>query len=721
MEAFAHAFDDAPIGIALVALDGRFFRVNAALCVLLGYSAEELTKLDFQTITHPDDLPTDLELVRALHDGEIPRYKLDKRYIRKDGTIVHICLSASIARSDDGKPLYFIAHIEDVTDQRRAQRALEESEARYRDLFEHASDAVFVADLEGRYTDVNKAGCEMLGYAREELLGKTIVDLLPREDVPRLAASKQYLLTPGHVSIEEWTLLRKDGRPITAEVSACILADRWQAFVRDVTERKKIESALRRTRSMLDNAQRVARMGSWEWNLLTNDVEYSAGMFELFGLPPDRRRRKRWSLAEHVPHEDRERIDRAVTEAIRDRHAYSLEHRIVRADGEERVVLGQGELVYDGEKPVSMVGTVLDITDMKRSQRELEAMHQRLRTVLDECPIGIILVDEGGRHLDVNPMQRRILGRDLDPDQGTAQILDTIRSPDGRPLTRDELPGMRALRGERIENLELQLCRPDGQTIPILVNAAPLPSPTGTNDAVVAIADISVVKELDRLRAEWGAVVAHDLQQPLNAIALQAQLLGRSAGATDAVRRSAEHIGASARRLDRMVRDLMDLSRIDASRLEIIPAPVDIGAVVRSSVDRAKVQFADRRLELHVESGLPTVLADADRLAQVLDNLLGNAVKYGDRTAPIGVDAARTADEISIAVTNRGPAVPPEQLATLFRRFQRTDAAKRSGVKGVGLGLYISRGLVEAHGGRLEAESTEGTTTFRVTLPIAVG
>ena len=136
----------------------------------------------------------------------------------------------------------------------RAHTALAASRVEMRELFQQAPDGIFVADLEGRYTDVNRAGCEMLGYAREEIVGKTIVDLIPAEDVGRLAASKQHLLA-GKAEVSEWRLLRKDGTQLPVELNAKILPDgRWQAFVRDISERRRIEDERQVFVSLLENS-----------------------------------------------------------------------------------------------------------------------------------------------------------------------------------------------------------------------------------------------------------------------------------------------------------------------------------------------------------------------------------------------------------------------------------------------------------------------------------
>ena len=146
-ERFRLTIDEAPIGMALVALDGRFVRVNRALCEIVGYSSDELTGLTFQAITHPDDLDADLALKGQLARGEIPRYQLGKRYIRKDGTIVDIQLSASILRSREGAPLYYIAQIEDITERKRAEAALKDSERRLTLALDSAQMGMWDLDL----------------------------------------------------------------------------------------------------------------------------------------------------------------------------------------------------------------------------------------------------------------------------------------------------------------------------------------------------------------------------------------------------------------------------------------------------------------------------------------------------------------------------------------------------------------------------------------------
>jgi signal transduction histidine kinase len=224
---------------------------------------------------------------------------------------------------------------------------------------------------------------------------------------------------------------------------------------------------------------------------------------------------------------------------------------------------------------------------------------------------------------------------------------------------------------------------------------------------------------LVRLRAVWCSVVADDLRQPLGTISLSARQLERLS--SDArFKLHLERIRGSAQRLNRMVDDLMDLSRVDARRLELVRRNVDLPALVHDSVERMALEAPDRHFDVHVDPDVPEADADPDRVTQVMENLLTNAVKYGTNGTRIRVSVERESHEVAVAVTNDGAALAPEELSRLFERFQRTSSARLQGIQGTGLGLYITRSLVEAHGGRIAADtSPSGRITFRFTLPAA--
>lgn len=594
---FRLAFEEAPIGVALVGPDGRFLRVNNALCEMVGYRREELTGLTFRAITHPDDLDADLALLEKLAAGEIPRYDLGKRYVRKDGAFVDVMLAVSIVRDPDGAPLYYIAQIVDVTERKRAEESLRRSEAQLGGLIERLPDGVFV-HREERVVYANRALSSLLGYADPAALaGTTIAQLYHPDDMP---------------SVREGLRILESGR----------------------------------------------------------------------AAPP-------------------------------------REHRIRRRDGSHGEVETTAIRVQFEDQP-GIIVIVRDLAERKLAERERVEAYRRLRVILDLAPVGIILYTDE-RRWDANARARQLFGRPLDPSAGASEYVSAVLDAMERPLDFEQRPAIRALRGEQLEGVEMRLRQPDGRLVPILVSATRIPGGGGAPPgAVVAFEDVSALKDLERLRVEWSALIAHDLREPLHGIELYAQLAARQAAGDPSLERRIQQIRTLTRRLGRMVQDLVDFTRLEARQLTLSRQTADLAELVREAAERIALEAPERPIELEICDVPAWVDVDPDRMAQVMDNLLTNAVKYGEPGTPIRVRVEADSDRASVSVTNRGPGILPEHMPYLFGRFERARDAARRGVKGIGLGLYITRELVEAHHGRIVTESVPGElTTFRFTLPLA--
>jgi PAS domain S-box-containing protein len=389
------------------------------------------------------------------------------------------------------------------------------------------------------------------------------------------------------------------------------------------------------------------------------------------------------------------------------------EVRMRRKDGTWLQVEGRAKLRPDGR----WHAFVRDISARKRAERECDESLRWMRAVHEQAPVGLILVqDPRGEQVEFNARGARMalerLGR-------LGSLRSTVCTMDGQPVADDMLPIARALRGERLVGVEYLMRDASGGSTPIAVNAGPIVGSDGAVlGAVVAFEDIRAPKELERLRAEWSSVVAHDLRQPLASIALDAEMLVRTTDHLKLVK-YADRIRTAAGRLNRMVGDLMDVSRLDAHRLELVRRRVDMPALVRACVERYALAAPDRPFDVRIQGNVPYACADPDRVEQAMENLLTNAIKYGMAGSPVIVTVGHDDAEVAVAVTNDGRALSAQEIARLFERFQRTDSARREGIQGVGLGLYITRSLVEAHGGRMSAESAaQGATTFRFTLPV---
>lgn len=349
---------------------------------------------------------------------------------------------------------------------------------------------------------------------------------------------------------------------------------------------------------------------------------------------------------------------------------------------------------------------------------------QRLTVVLDRAPFGVVIAAApDGRIVLVNRPVVALVGRPPQPDERVTDHLSAcaIFTPHRRPLPPAAWPLYRVLAGRPEARAELVVRCPDGEERVLLDQTIALPGSADSERlAVTFLTDITAVRRAERLREEFIAIIAHDLRAPVTVIQGYASLLRtwvERLQAPETVRRAVEHVHTSAQRLGRMISDLLDASRIEARRLRLELQRFDLVPYLRELLARLRPALEPHPVRLEIRAPSLPVLADPLRVEQVLTNLLSNAAKYSPPTAEITVEARQEDMMAYVAVTDRGPGIPPEELPYIFERFVR---GRRRPAEGLGLGLYIARGLVEAMGGRIGADSRPGQgTTIFFTLPLA--
>ena len=353
--------------------------------------------------------------------------------------------------------------------------------------------------------------------------------------------------------------------------------------------------------------------------------------------------------------------------------------------------------------------------DERRARNDLEAL-------IDSTPVAVLVFDPGtGLPISINREAIRLAEELGSPGQSPEEVLRvlTVRRADGEEVSLQELPLTTALRtGETVRAEEISFSVPDGGSITALLNVTPIHSETGTIESVVVTAqDLRPLQEAERMRAEFLAMVSHELRTPLSSIRGSANtLLDEQADLQPAeAREFFRIIHDQAGRMRRLISDLLDVAQIQTGNLSVSATPAE----VRDLVDEAKNSFASSggQNNIHVElpPDLPLVMADRPRIVQVITNLLSNAARHSPDLSTVRLSAESRGLHVAVTVADRGSGFPAEQLPQLFRKFARAEGEEAD----TGLGLAICKGIVEAHGGRIWAESDgpgQGAS-FTFTLP----
>ncbi|NNF39241.1 MAG: PAS domain-containing protein [Gemmatimonadetes bacterium] len=379
---------------------------------------------------------------------------------------------------------------------------------------------------------------------------------------------------------------------------------------------------------------------------------------------------------------------------------------------------------------VAVVGRRLRgiITEANLRRRDAVRARWEIDAVLEATGDGVLGVDLDGRLLTINATGSRLLGYGEEEARGRS-LHDLLHAgaPEDQRHEPEDCPILAVLREEGgAESVDDFVWHRRGRRVPVRWALRPLMDGRVVRGAVLTLTDMTAVREAEealreavRAREETLAVVSHDLRNPLGSIAASAELLQEVSLGPDKMRMQLGFIQRAADRGNRLIDDLLDVSRIDAGVLAVRPARCAVGPLVDEAVAAVASRAMERSLDLHarIPADLPDLWADRDRMLQVLGNLLGNALRHTPQGGRIDVEAARTddGDGVRLAVRDTGPGIPEEDQAHLFDRFWRRDRAARSGA---GLGLAIVKGIVEAHGGHVTVESVEGEgSCFAVITP----
>ncbi len=751
-------FEQASVGIFECDLDGRIVRANAALARLLGFSADELPGRNWRALVPADELPTDEAVADKLVRGDAPSFAGERRFRRKDGTEGWVDVFATIVFDEAGRPGCGLGVVIDVTERKRAAAKLRETEERFQTAADNAPVLIWMTDAAKRCVWCNRPWLEFVGKTLEEELNEGWVGSVHPADAERVwrtfdttfAArepfSMEYRLRR-HDGEYRWLLSRgvprEEGGEFAGFIGSCV----------DIEDRRRAEQAMhasrnaeRARRQEIEVLTQVAPAGIWMAHdpdctrVTGNATAYTMMRMapgENMSLRPQNTAAERvveiFRLGKRLPHDE-----------LPLRKAIRTKQPVWNEDFEFRFADGTSTWVYGSSTPLlaedgSVRGAVcilVDVTERRVAEQALRKSEEQLRLVTDHASVFLAQLDHQHRYRFVNRSYAERYG--LTPQEIVGRHVSDVAGAEAYEAARERMD--RALAGERVEfemEIPIRGSRRWGHVVFV---------PERTADGVITglvavLADITQRKraemELERARDEavaasrakddFLAALSHELRTPLSPVLLLASEAAGDEELPPQTRADFDTIRKSVELEARLIDDLLDLTRITRGKLALDLRPTELAAVVNDALATVRAEFAAKRIALTValSDDPQRVQGDPVRLQQVFWNILKNAVKFTPIEGRVRIES-RVEEErqrVVVEVSDTGIGITPQELERVFDAFSQGDHAGHGGSHrfgGLGLGLAISRRVVELHHGKISAESAgrDHGATFRVELPL---
>lgn len=724
---FRVIFEQAAVGIAQVAPDGRMLRINAWFCALVGRSALELRRLRFADFTHPDDLQADLALVARCLAGELDHYSIEKRYVRPDGSPVWVLLFVALVRDASGAPACFVSVASDITRRKAAEASLESYADQYKLLFAANPLPMFVYDLADlRIVAVNDTAVSHYGHTRARFLGLTIPDLHPVEDRPRLMLNVEVVRSGARPTtpLKEtgvWRHLRDDGSLMEVEIASHVVDFEGRrcelVLVHDVTSRRRGEAELEAGRARLAGIIASAFDGIITADADLRIVAFNHAAETMFLAHRGEMIGRR--LAELFPERGRAALHESVTRFLAGdetsrRIGGPEETHVLRSDGTEFPAdLSISQTTTGGGRYVTLI--VHDATERRRAAEAIRESRHRLQVAIEAAHLGFWDLDLMARRVDFSEEWKRLLGYSGDAvGSGIDELLRHVHPDDAPALRRFEEHLLATPSGSA--GTELRFRHKDGDYREVLVRCTVLRDHDGVPTRVIGTTvDLTPMRDSERMVRRLSARILRlqDTERRRIARELHDTTAQNLAALNMNLARLARTIGPADTRTTALLEDSVALTDLCVQEIRTLAYLLHPPLLDDLGLDRAVVDYVrgfSERSGIPVELDMPGPigrLPDEIELSlfRIIQEGLANVARHAACTAA-SVRLVRTGGTIELEIVDNGRGIPPEVLARL-----------RSGAP-LGVGVTGMSERLDQIGGRLELESRPGATTVRATVAL---
>jgi PAS domain S-box-containing protein len=772
----SHAVEQSPVSIVITDLLGGIEYVNPKFCALTGYSFEEVRGKN-PRILKSGSMPNESyrQMWATITSGEEWHGEFHNR--KKNGELYWELASISPIRDDKGNVTHFVAMKEDITERKRMEVSLRESEERYRALFDRSLDCVYVNDFEGRFLAGNPAAFALLGYGREELASLSFSSFLMPEHLSRAFRMAEQLRTGGTQTTPiEYTLRRKDGSFVEIETNASLIMRDGQphsilGIARDITERKRVEDGLKEQLAMRERLAKIAANVPgiiYSFRLRPDGsacIPYASPTIEAFcEVRAEDLVEDATPLFKIIHPDDHGRVWESIMESARTMSPWRVEFRVRHPQRGLLWIEGQSTPERSADGSILWHGFMSEISERKQAEKTLREKEHLLSESQRLGHIGSWFADLTGP-LSWSEEMYRIFGVSPDAFIPTAESLLGLIHPDNQPAMQAWLAGCAV--GAKPVEMEFCITRPDGMIRFIKGNSEAvydvnhrLIHIAGTAQDITESKQAQVEREgLERMVAEHQAneesvrqallheqkssqiksrfvsMVSHEFRTPLSVINLAVELLkGYWERMTPAERsEQLKEIQGAIARMTQMMTDFLVQGDCTSGTMECQPARVAVEELCRRLIAEVpSYANSPRTIELVVAPPIGEAFLDENILRHILGNLLSNAVKYSSAGQPVKLEVQRIVGTtqsnggtdafpepyLEFKVSDSGIGIPATDLPKLYQAFHRaTNVGNRPGT---GIGLTIVKQFVDLHRGTIRFESQEGKgTTVWVHLPIA--
>ncbi|MEE8494567.1 MAG: PAS domain S-box protein [Nitrospirales bacterium] len=634
---------------------------------------------------------------------------------------------------------------------REAELQAASQEARVRAILNSTADGIITVDEFGMVLSFNPSAEQMFGYRSEEVIGRNVTMLMPPAYREQHRDSLGRYLKTGEARVigseRELAGLRQDGQtfPVALRISEMHhLGERvFIGTMRDISERKRSELEAQRAQALIHSI--VENLPDMVFVKDATDhrfVRFNKAGEELLGYSREELIGK--NDYDIFPKEEADFFWEKDCEVLEGGQLVDIPEEPIKTRHKGMRVLRTKKVPIVGSDgvPEYLLGISEDITERKRADAALTQLSHQHQLILRSAAEGIYGLDLEGRTTFSNPAAAQMIGWEVEELLGQSQHAVLHHSkPDGSPYPREDCPIYAAFKDGAVHRVDTEVFwRKDGTSFPVEYTSTPIRDEQGQlAGAVVTFRDITerkkteeelrkseeraiaALRQSDALKSALLSSVSHELRTPLTAIkTMVSSLIGTERNVGPEIRE--EFLGGIDREIDylsSLVDNLLEMSKIEAGTQEPRREWHLLEDLVEASIRRHGKGLKSRQLEVRLAEDIPSILVDGVEIQQVLVNLLDNAIKYSPSKSQVRVEAAAKPQRLEVWVSNAGPGIPREDLQRVFDRFYRVPSGSGQLKPGTGLGLAICKGIIDAHGGRIWAESTPGReTTIRFTLPL---